>query len=270
MKEYVLELVSRQNGFNAKLNIMREYLQAYALKVMRDEGVFRTTAFVGGTALRFLYGLPRFSEDLDFSMAGTEGSTYSFERLIKKIKEEFELAGYDISVTYNDKKTVKSAFLKFSALMHEAGISGLRGQKLSIKLEIDTNPPAGAVLKTDIVNKYFPLSFLSYEVSSLFAGKLHALMTREYTKGRDFFDLGWYLSRWKGLTPNIEMLRNALKQTGWKKEMPSKETWSEYILDVVRKADWNKIRKDVENFLENPSDLEIFSKENVAMLLGQK
>lgn len=270
MKDYVLELVSRQSGFNAKLNIMREYLQAYALKVMRDEGVFRTTAFVGGTALRFLYGLPRFSEDLDFSTAGNEGDTYSFERLIKKIKEEFELAGYDVSVAYNDKKTVKSAFLKFSALMHEAGISGLKDQKLSIKLEIDTNPPAGAVLKTDIVNKYFPLSFLSYEVGSLFAGKLHALMTREYTKGRDFFDLGWYLSRWKGLAPNIELLQNALRQTGWKKEMPSVETWSGHILDVVRKADWNKVRKDVENFLENSSDLEVFSKKNVAMLLGQK
>ena len=270
MKDYVLEVVSRQNGFNAKLNIMREYLQAYALKVMRDEGVFRTTAFVGGTALRFLYGLPRFSEDLEFFVTGIEGATYSFERLIKKIKEEFELAGYDISVTYNDKKTVQSAFLKFSGLMHEAGISGLKDQKLSIKLEIDTNPPAGAVLKTDIVNKYFPLSFLSYEVSSLFAGKLHALMTREYTKGKDFFDLGWYLSRWKGLVPNIELLRNALKQTGWKKEMPSAQTWNGYILDVVRRADWNKIRKDVENFLENPSDLGVFSKENVAMLLEQK
>ena len=70
--------------------------------------------------------------------------------------------------------------------------------------------------------------------------------------------------------PNIEMLENALKQTGWKKKMPSKETWSEYILDVVHKADWHKVRKDVENFLENPSDFEVFSKENVEMLLERK
>ncbi len=70
MKDYVLELVSKKEGYNAKLNAMREYLQAYILRVMHDEGVFRSVAFLGGTALRFLHGLPRFSEDLDFSLAG--------------------------------------------------------------------------------------------------------------------------------------------------------------------------------------------------------
>src|SRR3989338_761145 len=110
MKDYVLELASRQTGFNTKINTMREYLQTYALKVMCDEGVFRTTAFLGGTALRFLYGLPRFSEDLDFSAAAGEDKAYPFERLIRKLKKEFTLAGYDISATYNDKKAVQSAF----------------------------------------------------------------------------------------------------------------------------------------------------------------
>ena len=270
MKDYVLELASRQTGFNTKINTMREYLQTYALKVMCDEGVFRTTAFVGGTALRFLYGLPRFSEDLDFSVAAGEDKAYPFERLIRKLKKEFTLAGYDISVTYNDKKAVQSAFLKFGALMYEAGLSPLKDQRLSIKLEIDTNPPKGAVLKTDIVNKYFPLSFLSYDIGSLFAGKLHALMNREYSKGRDFFDLGWYLSRYKGLTPNIELLQAALRQTGWKKELPTADTWREHIMDIVSRSDWSKIRKDIENFLENPSDLDVFSKENLTMLLRQK
>lgn len=269
MKDYVLELASRQSGFNAKINTMREYLQTYALKVMCDEGVFRTTAFVGGTALRFLYGLPRFSEDLDFSAAEGGNTAYTFERMIGKLKKEFTLAGYDINVTYNDKKAVQSAFLKFSALLYEAGLSPLMEQRLSIKLEIDTNPPKGAVLKADIVNKYFPLSFLSYDIKSLFAGKLHALLSREYAKGRDFFDLGWYLSRYKGLTPNIELLQAALRQTSWKKEMPAADTWRERIVDTVKKADWSKIRKDVENFLENPSDLDVFSKENVLMMLGQ-
>ena len=82
MKDYTLELVSKQTGFNAKLNIMREYLQSYTLRILQDEGVFRSTAFLGGTALRFLYNLPRFSEDLDFSLASNV--EYSFVDIIKK------------------------------------------------------------------------------------------------------------------------------------------------------------------------------------------
>lgn len=267
MKDYILELVSKQHGLNAKLNTMREYLQAYALKAMAEEGAFRTTAFVGGTALRFLYDIPRFSEDLDFSVVAARPAAYPFERLIKKVKEEFASAGYNIGVTYNDKKNVISAFLKFDSLMYEAGISPLKDRKLSIKLEIDTNPPAGAAVRTDIVNKYFPLSFLSYDIGSLFAGKLHALMSREYAKGRDFFDLGWYLSRFKNLKPNVDLLQNALKQTGWKKEMPAADTWRSHIKEIVMATDWKRVRSDVQNFLENPADFDIFSKENILMLI---
>ena len=267
MKDYCLELASRQTGFNAKLNIMREYLQAYTLRIMHEEGVFRSTAFLGGTALRFLYGLPRFSEDLDFSIVHKASGAHGFAGLVKKIKEELNLAGYYVSVAYNDEKTLQHAFIKFEGLMHEAGISPLKSQKFSIKLEIDTNPPDGAVLKTDIVNKYFPLAFLSYDLESLFAGKLHALLCRNYTKGRDFFDLAWYLSKWKELTPNFILLANALRQTKWKGKFPAKDTWRSQIKKVVNKTDWNLVGNDVENFLENQTDLSVFTKENALGLL---
>jgi hypothetical protein len=265
MRDYVLELAAKQSGLNAKLNTMREYLQAYILRVMHDEGVFSTTAFVGGTALRFLYGLPRFSEDLDFS--GEKDSGRAFAALMKKIKNELSLAGYNAAVTFNDEKTVISAFVRFGGLMKDAGISPFAGQNLSIKIEVDTNPPKGAVTEIHVVNKYFPLSFLTYERSSLFTGKLHAILSREYTKGRDYFDLGWYLSRWSGLLPNVAMLNNALKQTGWKKEYPTEKTWRDIVREVVSKADWGKVKKDIENFLERPEDLSIFTKENVLNLL---
>ncbi len=266
MKDYCLELASQKTGFNAKLNTMREYLQAYTLRILHDEGVFRSTAFLGGTALRFLYNLPRFSEDINFSIT-EKNKEYSFKNIIKKIKAEFLLAGYNLSVSYNDKKTVQSAFLRFEGLMYEAGISPLKSQKLSIKIECDTNPPEGAVLKTDIVNKYFPVSFLSYDLPSLFAGKLHALMSRKYAKGRDFFDLGWYLSKWRDLTPNIILLHNALKQTGWKGSFPSEENWLEVVQKTVKDADWDVVREDVVNFLENPGDMDIFTKENLLGLI---
>jgi hypothetical protein len=268
MKDYLLSLVSQKEGYNAKLNTMREYLQAYILRIMHDEGLFRSAAFLGGTALRFLYGLPRFSEDLDFSSTGKQ--EVPFAALLKKIASELPASGYDAAVVFDDKKTekaVNSAFIKFSGLMFEAGLSPLKSQKFSIKIEIDTRPPKGAVLATQIVNKYFPISFLSYEVESLFAGKLHALLSRRYAKGRDYFDLGWYLSKWKGMEPNLEFLNNALKQTGWDKGLAQKDNWRGLIGTVVEKVDWKKVKEDVESFLENPFDVDIFTKENVLSLL---
>lgn len=245
---------------------MREYLQAYILKIMQDSGFFRKTAFVGGTALRFLYDLPRFSEDLDFSLVKKDN--FNFIAVIKKIKEELILAGYDnIEISYNDKKTVNHAFIKFSDLLYEAGITAMRSQKLSIKIEIDTNPPKGADLETSIVNRYFIFSFLTYDVPSLFAGKLHALFNRKYTKGRDYFDIGWYLSKWKGLSPNIILLQNALTQTDWKGVIPEEDNWKELLCKTIEETNWKKVLQDVENFLENSKDKNIFTKENILHLL---
>lgn len=268
MKDYVLELVKKQTGYNTKLNIMREYLQAYILRVLNDEGLFRVAAFLGGTALRFLYNLPRFSEDLDFSTV--EERQINFLSLIKKVKDELVLSGYEVSINYNDKKTVNSAFIKFEGLMYEAGISPLKSQKFSIKLEIDTNPHKNAILKTQIVNKYFPISFLSYNNETLLAGKLHALLSRKYTKGRDFFDLGWYLSKWPDINPNIVFLNNALTQTGWKGQIPSETSWRDLIYKVVQTTDWKKVKEDVDIFLERSLDAEIFTKDNVLSLLEKK
>lgn len=268
MKDYCLELVSKQTDSNAKLNIMREYLQSYILRSMHEYGILRAVAFLGGTALRFLYGLGRFSEDLDFSLV-KEKRGYEFVRAILRVKEDLSAAGYEVSVTYNDRKTVNHAFFKFSNLLYEAGVSPLKSQKFSIKLEVDTNPPQGAILQEQVVNKYFPISFLSYDLESLFAGKLHAVLSREYVKGRDYFDLGWYLSKWKDLTPNFTLLANALCQTDWKKAVPDKGTWREVVYEAISKADWNSVRKDVENFLENQADLTVLTKENVLRLLSR-
>ncbi|HLF17913.1 MAG TPA: nucleotidyl transferase AbiEii/AbiGii toxin family protein [Candidatus Omnitrophota bacterium] len=266
MKDYCLELAAAQKSGASKYNAMREYLQAYVLRIMHDRNAFRSTAFVGGTALRFLYGLPRFSEDLDFSLH--EKSGYSFVDLMKIIKQELILAGYEADVSYDETKTVQSAFVKFEGLLYEAKLSALKAQKFSIKLEIDTRPPGGAVLTTQIVNKFFPIAFLSYDLPSLLAGKIHALLTRKYTKGRDYFDIAWYLSRFKTLVPNFELLRNALTQTGYTKKMPGEGDWRQYLSDILGKADWKTVHKDVVNFLENPRDMDVFTKENVMKIIG--
>ncbi|MFH0763664.1 MAG: nucleotidyl transferase AbiEii/AbiGii toxin family protein [Candidatus Omnitrophota bacterium] len=266
MKVDLLRLVSKKDGLNAKMNMMREYLQAYILRIMYDNGVFRSTAFLGGTALRFLYDLPRFSEDMDFSIV-EKGGKHDFPAIVKKIKDEFASMDYNIFVSSNDKNTVRYAFFKFEGLMYEAGISSLKTQKFSVKIEIDANPPEGAVSKSIVVNKYFPIGFLSYDIPSLFSCKLHAILCRKYTKGRDLFDLGWYLSKWKGLSPNLTLLKNALTQTGWKDGFPDENNWRDYVYEAVKKVQWEKVRSDIRNFLENPSDLEVFSQKNVLNLI---
>lgn len=265
MKDHLLQLIAAQKTSNQKVNIMREYLQANILRTLHSQGAFRTLAFVGGTALRFLYNLPRYSEDLDFSLEGSK--SLDFRQLMMTVKREFELTGYKVELTHKDQKTVFGAFIKFEGLSYEAGISPHKSQKFSIKLDVDTNPPKGAELDSIVINKFFLIAYASYKIPSLFAGKLHALLNRPYVKGRDFFDLGWYLSTWRELVPNLVLLRNALAQTGWEETMPDEKNWRELIAKKVVATDWNKVKKDVENFLERPGDALIFNQENILGLL---
>lgn len=265
MKDYCLELAAAPKTAAGKYNAMREYLQAYVLRIMHEKNAFQSTAFVGGTALRFLYGLPRFSEDLDFSRH--KKPKVAFGDLMAIIKQELVLAGYQAGVDYKEEKTVQSAFVKFEGLLYEAKLSPMKSQKFSIKIEIDTKPPAGAVLTTQIVNKFFPIAFLSYDLPSLLAGKIHALLSRKYVKGRDYFDIAWYLSRFKDLAPNFTLLHNALKQTGYAKEFPTESDWRVYLAEVVKKADWKAVHNDVAAFLENPKDMDVLTKENVVKIV---
>jgi hypothetical protein len=266
MKDQVLEIVAAREGVDMKFNVMREYLQAYILRILHDDGFFRTGAFVGGTALRFLHDLPRYSEDLDFSQA-REGASEGFAALTQKIGRELAAAGYRAEVAPKTDRAVHSATIKFEGLLKEAGLSPMASQKFSVKLEIDTRPPQGAVLETRVVNKYFPISFLAYDVSSLFAGKVHALLSRKYPKGRDYFDLGWYISRWKDLVPNFGQLNNALKQTGWQGEAMTTENWRGLVAGVVERVDWKQVRRDVEKFLENPRDMDVLNQDNILGML---
>ncbi len=132
MKSYCLELVAGKTGYDTKLNTMREYLQAYILRIMMQERVFQTTAFLGGTALRFIYNLPRFSEDLDFSLV--DSTEVKFSSLASRIKDQLTAAGYKVTVKYNDQKTVQHAYFKFEELLNQAGLSPITEQKFNIKL----------------------------------------------------------------------------------------------------------------------------------------
>lgn len=266
MKDFLLELVSKVSDKQAKINVMREYLQLYALRAMYEKKYDLNLGFVGGTALRLAYGLPRFSEDLDFSLL-VKKENYLFTDILNAIKQSFTDAAYTIVVRYSEERVVHSAFLKFPELMHSAGLTHKREQNLSIKFEIDTNPPRGAHLTETIVNKYFPIALRHYDLGSLLAGKIHALLTRPYQKGRDYFDIGWILSRWK-IEPNLEFLNAALKQTGGKYK-PDKSNWKKIILDKMRKADWHAVSSDMSKFVEDQGSVSTMDLEYFVTLLDK-
>jgi predicted nucleotidyltransferase component of viral defense system len=248
--------------------VMREYLQARLLQAFQDHAVFNTWVFQGGTALRFLYGMPRFSEDLDFALV-EPGSEGNFREHLAHAGKAFGAENYDSSVRIKGTKTVKSAFVHFRGLLFEFGLSPHESETLSIKVEVDTNPPSGAGVASTIVRRHVTLNLRHHDKASLLAGKLHAVLTRRYTKGRDIYDLIWYLSdrTWPG--PNIKFLNNALRQTGWDGPEVTLPNWRELVCQRVEKFQWKQIVRDVEPFLERPEDIVLLTKENLLDLLRQ-
>lgn len=214
MKDYLKGVVDSAQGQLIKTCVAREYLQARILQMLQEAGSFRNWAFAGGTSLRFIYSIPRFSEDLDFSVIDTSKPA-NFREALNRVKSGFDKEAYQVSLTIKDEKTVASAFVKFPGLPRELGLSPHTSQALSVKVELDLNPLQGAGYETTLVRRHVVLNILHYDKPSLFAGKLHALLTRKYTKGRDIYDLIWYLTDKSLQEPNFILLNAALEQTKW-------------------------------------------------------
>jgi len=121
--------------------------------------------------------------------------------------------GYTITLKVNDGKTVRSAFVRSPNLLFELSLSPHQDEILAVKIEVDTNPPAGARLATSLVRRHVLLNLQHHDQSSLLAGKLHAILQRPYFKGHDLYDMMWYLSDMEWPVPNLDLLNNALKQT---------------------------------------------------------
>ena len=265
MKDYILNIANSKEDKTKRLNVLREYLQMHALRSLHESGYFKNLIFVGGTCLRFVHDLPRYSEDLDFSLLSKKG--YDFEKYLKTVEKDFRKANYEISIKYKMQKTVQTAHLKFPELLFKSDLSDRMEKNLMIKFDVDSNPPAGGVAKTTLVNKYFPVSIRHYDLPSLFSGKLHAILTRPYVKGRDYFDLVWILSRWKDIVPNMILLRNALKQTGNDASINEKN-WKERVWEKTKSVDWKTVLHDIESFVEDPHFVSSIEPDNLKELLG--
>ncbi|MHC5092345.1 MAG: nucleotidyl transferase AbiEii/AbiGii toxin family protein, partial [Planctomycetota bacterium] len=145
----------------------------------------------------------------------------------------------------------------------------VRSEVISIKVEIDSNPPDGAQLETSLIRKHCLLNLQHYDKSSLLAGKLHALSSRKYIKGRDVYDLMWYLSDRTWPQPNLLLLNNALKQTAWEGAILAEDNWKQQIAVKVSEFDWNKVIADVKPFIEKQSDLQMLTLPNLIKLLKE-
>lgn len=266
MKEYLHHLTAGADNDLARGLLAREYLQARTLESLQDAGVFLRWAFLGGTALRFLYNIPRFSEDLDFSLI-TPVKDSGFQMALAEVERALVFEGYRIEVKVSEKRAVASAWIRFPGLPHELGFSPRRSQNLSIRLELDTDPPEGAGIKTSIVRRHVTLNLCHHDRSSLLAGKLHAVLTRPWTKGRDLFDLAWYLADHTWPAPNLVLLNAALAQTDWDGPVLDSANWTVVLRGQLASLDWKRAREDVRPFLEHPRDLALVSEETLAKLL---
>ncbi len=266
MIDHLTQIVTAAEDVVAKRNLAREYLQTRILESLQMAGAFRAWAFCGGTALRFLYQLPRFSEDLDFALIGG-AQAVSFRDALQAVKARFANENYACEVAVNERRVVHAAFIKFRGLPRALGIANRSDETLAIKIEIDTRPPSGAGIETTLLRRHVMLNLSHHDRASLLAGKLHALLSRPYLKGRDVFDLAWYLADRTWPAPNLELLRASLQQTGWEAPLPTATSWKRILASRLRHSDWATVRKDVEPFLERLADAEWVTPEHVLPLL---
>lgn len=266
MKEYLAQRVREIDPVAAR-NVVREVLQAKVLASLQRAGAMIPLAFHGGTALRFLYSINRFSEDLDFALERSDRG-YDFRVYLRAIRSDLEREGYQVDIRANDRRVVHSAFVRLRGLLHELALSPHRTETLAIKVEIDTRPPAGAALETTVVRRHATLQLQHHDRASLLAGKVHAVLQRAYTKGRDLYDLLWYLSDPDWPAPNLVMLDNALAQSGWEGPALAASNWRAILRQRVDALDWAKVIDDVSPFVESQSDLDVLSREHLVASLA--
>ncbi len=268
MKDYLAELIRSALTPSHARNLVREYLQARLLGALQRAGAMIPLAFQGGTALRFLYLAPRYSEDLDFSLE-REPARYDFRAYLHVIRRDLTGEGYPVTLKVSDRRLVHSAFLRFPGLLYELGLSPHRDETLSVKLEVDTRPPAGAGLTTTLIRRHLPLHIQHHDRASLLAGKLHAILQRPFPKGRDWYDLLWYLSDPDWPPPNLTLLNNALKQTGWDSAPLTESTWYGAVRQRLLEVNWEHILADVRPFLEPTAEVNLLTRENLLRLLEE-
>ena len=255
-----------------KKNAIKEVVQEIALCGLSRADFFKHVAFYGGTALRIFYGLDRFSEDLDFSLI-SPNPDFDLKPYFKGLETELASVGLKFSIEEKIKSVdsdIKSAFLKGNTKEHIVSIYGLQdininpSEIIKIKFEIDTNPPAFASFE----NKYrllpSPYQVKLYDMPSLFAGKVHAVICRTWknrVKGRDLYDYIFYLSHRSKI--NLPHLKARLVDSGVLKndDTFTIETLRTMLNERFEAIDYESAKEDVLPFITDANKLDLWSKE---------
>jgi len=259
---------------------LREIMQEVTLAGLNRSSFFKKAAFYGGTALRIFYGLNRFSEDLAFSLLESDPSFF-LEPYLDGIEKEFSALGMKISI--NEKKKSKqtnidSAFLKSETIWKELILeniipqSGLRmSPAIKIKLEVDTDPPLGFTTEDKLLLKPFSFYVNCFTLPDLFAGKMHALLFRKWkqrVKGRDWYDMEWYIKR--GVPLHLGHFLSRARASGdWKEKNITKEQFMQLLYDKIETISFDRIREDIVRFIPDDKVLDIWSPGYFKDLTGQ-
>jgi len=234
---------------------LTEIVQQMILFGLSRAGLFNEAAFHGGTCLRILFGLRRFSEDLDFILKEPRPD-FSWARPLSAVAAECRAYGVELEIHDREQAVgaVRAAFLKTGSigkvLVAHLPFTRHPRQKIKVKLEIDVDPPMGSHFESRFLTFPSPAAITTLDLASGFSGKLHALLCRTYIKGRDWYDLLWYAER--GAAPNVTFLRHAIRQQGpWKGRTTRVDhSWILNRLGAkIREIDWPVVRRDVERFI---------------------
>lgn len=266
MKDLIQKRLERYNPTcgEDELMALKEITQEVVLYSLQKVGFFRDVCFLGGTSLRIIHGVNRFSEDLDFSTTSTN-KNFDLEYYLDRALNYLNAYGYDLSMDKKDLdgKAVKSRFLKDDSIKKVITFQYKQDprQKIKIKVEIDTNPPEGANRVVEYIEFPEDFSIASYDLPSLMSGKIHALLCRPYPKGRDWFDFLWYISN--KVSPNLIFLENALFQQGpWKEKKINVDMLfiKQELLNKISSLNFDEIRDDAQKFLmkEQANSLDIW------------
>jgi len=236
-------------------NVLQELMQHFVLASLWRARFFAEAAFHGGTCLKILYGTNRFSEDLDFQLK-QPFSGFQWSPYLDRIRSDCLAEGirFDVQDKSRADGAVRKAFLKTDSigqiLTLDLPFSRQSTRKIRIKLELDTNPPEGSAFETRYITFPVTAAITTQTLESGFAGKSHALLCREYTKGRDWYDFLWYVS--KKVVPRFTLLGNALEQQGPWAGRGVRVTADWYIAAMrarIEEIDWDAARNDVARFI---------------------
>ncbi|MCR5073290.1 MAG: nucleotidyl transferase AbiEii/AbiGii toxin family protein [Clostridiales bacterium] len=253
-------------------NAMKEIMQEIVLCGLSRAGFFKKAAFYGGTALRIFYGLDRFSEDLDFSLESAD-LNFDLTSYFPMLEKEVKAFGLNLEIQEKEKAkegTIRSAFLKGNTKEHlllfyadeNAAGSVAKNETIKIKFKVDINPPAFATFEHKYRLLPVPYEVRLYDMPSLFAGKIHAVLCRAWksrVKGRDLYDYVFYLSR--GSAVNQRHLRERLIDSGYisQSEDCSLAAIKRMLSERFDSIDYAQARHDVEPFIHDSTVMDVWS-----------